>query len=73
VAGTSLAWVTNALQTSLYHVRHGQNPLLALKLALLRLGTLLRPGTRIYPPASLGGMVKVFLALAIPFWLITPV
>jgi hypothetical protein len=59
-----------------YYVDHGllfirQNPLLALKLVLLKLGTLLRPDTKIYPITSPGGIVKVFLALAIPFWLIT--
>jgi hypothetical protein len=59
-----------------YYVQHAllyirQNPLISLKLVLLKLGTLLRPDTKIYPFASLGGMVKVFLALAVPFWLIT--
>jgi hypothetical protein len=40
----------------------------AAKLVLLKLGTLLRPDTKIYPLPSPGGIVKVFLALAIPFW-----
>jgi hypothetical protein len=59
-----------------YYVDHallfiGQNPSLALKLVLVKLGTLLRPDTKIYPITSPGGFVKGFLALAIPFWLIS--
>jgi hypothetical protein len=59
-----------------YYVDHAllfirQNPLLAVKLAFIKLGTLLRPDTKIYPIASPGGIVKGLLALAIPFWLIS--
>ena len=48
-----------------------QQPLGALKLLALKLVTLLRPDTKIYPLASLGGFVKGILALAIPFWLLS--
>jgi hypothetical protein len=56
-----------------YYVEHGllyirRNPLQAAKLVFLKLGTLLRADTKIYPPSSAGGIVKVFLALAIPLW-----
>jgi hypothetical protein len=59
-----------------YYFQHAllyiqQHPLTALKLVLLKLGTLLRPDTKIHPLASPAGMVKAFLALAVPFWLIT--
>jgi hypothetical protein len=54
---------------ALLFIRH--HPFLALKLVLLKLGTLLRPDTKIYPIASLGGAVKALVALAIPFWLIS--
>ena len=57
-----------------YYVHHAllylrQDPLRALKLVLLKFITLLRPDTKIYPAASLGGIVKALLALAIPVWL----
>jgi 4-amino-4-deoxy-L-arabinose transferase-like glycosyltransferase len=59
-----------------YFVQHAflfirQQPALALKLMALKLVTLLRPDTKIYPLASLGGVVKGILALAIPFWLLS--
>jgi hypothetical protein len=46
-----------------------RNPFQAFKLVLLKLATLLRPDTKIHPLASLGGAVKVLLALAVPLWL----
>ena len=49
----------------------GQDLLRAAKLMLLKLLTLLRPDTKIYPLNSLGGTVKLVLALAIPVWLLT--
>ncbi len=56
-----------------YYVSHAllfirQYPLAACKLVLLKLATLLRPDTKIYPMASPGGIVKCVLALAIPLW-----
>jgi hypothetical protein len=45
-------------------------PLETIKLVLLKLVTLLRPDTKIYPLSSLGGMVQAALALAIPIWLV---
>ncbi len=53
---------------ALLFVRH--HPLNALKLVLVKLVTLLRPDTKIYPLGSLGGLVKSLLALAIPLWLL---
>jgi hypothetical protein len=58
-----------------YYVHHAllyirRNPFQALKLVFLKFATLLRPDTKIYPLASLGGAVKVLEALAVPFWLI---
>ncbi len=53
---------------ALLYVR--RNPVQALKLILLKLATLLRPDTKIYPLASLRGAVKALLALAVPLWLI---
>lgn len=57
-----------------YYVSHAllfvrQYPSAACKLVLLKLATLLRPDTKIYPMASPGGIVKCILALAIPLWL----
>ena len=57
-----------------YYVQHAllyvrRNPFQAFKLLMLKLGTLLRPDTKIHPLASLGGAVKVLLALAAPLWL----
>jgi 4-amino-4-deoxy-L-arabinose transferase-like glycosyltransferase len=57
-----------------YYVQHAllyvrRNPFQAFKLVLLKLATLLRPDTKIHPLASLGGAVKVLLALAVPLWL----
>jgi hypothetical protein len=57
------------VQHALLYIR--QNLPRAAKLALLKLLTLLRPDTKIYPLTSLGGMVKLVLALAIPFWVVT--
>ncbi len=59
-----------------YYVQHAlmymrQNPLSAVKLVVLKLGTMLRPDTKIHPVTSLGGVVKVVLALAVPFWVST--
>jgi hypothetical protein len=59
-----------------YYVEHAliyirSHPLQAAELVLLKLETLLRPDTKIYPLPGLGGIVKVFLALAIPFWVVT--
>jgi hypothetical protein len=59
-----------------YYIEHAllyirRHPLQAAKLVFLKLGTLLRPDTKIYPLSSAGGMVKVFLALAIPLWAVT--
>jgi hypothetical protein len=56
-----------------YYVRHAllyirRHPSQAAQLVLLKLETLLRPDTKIYQLPSAGGIVKVFLALAIPFW-----
>jgi 4-amino-4-deoxy-L-arabinose transferase-like glycosyltransferase len=56
------------VQHALFYIR--RNPFQAFKLVLLKLATLLRPDTKIHPLASLGGAVKVLLALAIPLWLI---
>jgi len=61
-----------------YYVHHAllyirRNPFQALKLVFLKLATLLRPDTKIYPLPSLGGAVKALEALAVPFWLITVV
>ena len=58
-----------------FYVRHAllyirQDLLRAAKLMFLKLLTLLRPDTKIYPLDSLGGMVKLMLALAIPVWLL---
>ena len=58
-----------------YYVDHAllflqQHPLTALKLVWLKLVTLLRPDSKIYPLDSLGGVVKSLLALAIPLWLL---
>jgi hypothetical protein len=47
-----------------------QHPLTAFKLVWLKLVTLLRPDTKIYPLGTLGGMVKSLLALVIPVWLL---
>ncbi len=59
-----------------YYVQHAvfyirRNPAQALKLVFLKLATLLRPDTKIYPIASVGGTVKALEALAVPLWLIT--
>ena len=59
-----------------YYVQHAllyirQNPFPALGLAALKLGTLLRPDTKIHPLATPEGIAKAFLALAIPFWVTT--
>jgi hypothetical protein len=54
---------------ALLYIRH--QPAQAAKLVLLKLETLLQPDTKIYPLPSPGGIVKVFLALAIPFWVVT--
>jgi hypothetical protein len=59
-----------------YYVTHAllyvrRQPAQAAKLVLLKLETLLRPDTKIYPLPSPGGIVKVLLALAIPFWAVT--
>jgi hypothetical protein len=59
-----------------YYVDHAllfirQNPLVAVKLVVLKLATLLRPDTKIYPITSRGGIVKALLALATPLWLIS--
>jgi hypothetical protein len=58
-----------------YYVDHAllyirRHPLQASQLVLLKLETLLRPDTKIYPLASPGGIVKLFLSLAIPFWVV---
>jgi hypothetical protein len=50
------------------YIRH--NPAQAARLVLLKLETLLRPDTKIYAPPEPGGIVKVFLALAIPLWML---
>jgi hypothetical protein len=59
-----------------YYVKHAllyirRQPVQAAKLVLLKLETLLQPDTKIYPLPSPGGIVKVLLALAIPFWVVT--
>jgi hypothetical protein len=59
----------------LYYMKHAllqtrDQPLETIKLVLLKLVTLLRPDTKIYPLSSLGGMVQAALALAIPIWLV---
>lgn len=56
------------VQHALVYIRH--DLLRAAKLMLLKLLTLLRPDTKIYPLNSSGGMVKLVLALAIPVWLL---
>ena len=56
------------VQHALLYIR--QDLLRAAKLMFLKLLTLLRPDTKIYPLNSLGGMVKLVLALAIPVWLL---
>jgi hypothetical protein len=56
------------LEHALLYIRH--NPVQAAKLVLLKLETLLRPDTKIYAPPALGGIVKVFLATAIPLWVL---
>jgi hypothetical protein len=59
-----------------YYVKHAllyirRQPVRAAKLVLLKLETLLQPDTKIYQLPSPGGIVKVLLALAIPFWVVT--
>ncbi len=48
-----------------------RQPEQAAQLVLLKLETLIRPDTKIYPLPGLGGIVKVLLALAIPFWVVS--
>jgi len=47
------------------------HPFQTIKLVFLKLFTLLRPDTKIYPLASAAGVVKTIEALAVPCWLIT--
>jgi hypothetical protein len=59
-----------------YYVQHAlsyiyRQPGQAAQLVLLKLETLIRPDTKIYPLPGPGGIVKVLLALAIPFWVVS--